>query len=365
VRIAGAGLIGASVGLALRAQGVAVTLEDPSPTALALAEQIGAGRALRPAETGPGGPGGPPPRLVVVAAPPDVTAAVVAAQLERHPEATVTDVASVKAAIADQLGAWGADLTRYVGSHPMAGREKAGPAAATADLFVGRPWVIAPTGATTEAAVLRVRDLATDLGAHPAYLSAAAHDQAVALVSHVPQILASLTAARLEAAAPGALDLAGQGLRDMTRVAASDPNLWAAILAANGAEVAQVLRAVRADLDRAIAALDGAAGPGGQGRALLELAGLVAAGRRGAERIPGKHGGARRVFDKVTVMVPDKPGELGRLFQEMGRLGVNLEDLALEHGAGQLVGLAQVSVPPGQGAALAEDLAGQGWRILQ
>jgi prephenate dehydrogenase len=349
--------MGASVGLGLGGRGIEVTLEDPSPSAQAVAVQIGAGR---PRQTGDR-----PPALVVVAVPPDVTAPVVAAQLHRFDQAVVTDLASVKAIVLDELAQAGADLARYVGSHPMAGREKSGPAAATADLFTSRPWVIAAAPATRPQAVLRVRELASDLGAHPAYLDPAAHDRAVALVSHVPQVLASLTAKRLTEAEPGALDLAGQGLRDMTRIAASDPRLWSAILAGNGPAVAAVLRGLREDLDRAIAALDLGAEPANLGRALVELADLIAAGNRGAEAIPGKHGGARRRFDKVTVMVPDKPGELGRLFQEMGRLGVNLEDLSLEHGARQLVGLAEISVPPGAGPGLAEDLERQGWRILR
>jgi prephenate dehydrogenase len=150
----------------------------------------------------------------------------------------------------------------------------------------------------------------------------------------------------------------------MTRIARSDPQLWAAILAGNGGAIAAVLRQLRADLDRAIAALERGAQAPTLGRALVELADLVGAGRRGAERVPGKHGGARREFDHVTVMVPDRPGELGRLFQELGRLGVNLEDLALEHGAGQLVGLAEIAVAPGAGAGLAENLAAAGWRVL-
>ncbi|MDR2566614.1 MAG: prephenate dehydrogenase [Bifidobacteriaceae bacterium] len=357
VHIVGTGLIGASVGLGLVGHGIVVTLEDPSPAAREVAVQIGAGRA-RVHEDGE-------PRLVVVACPPDVTAPVVARQLERFPNAVVTDVASVKAIILEQLTGLGADLSRYVGSHPMAGREKTGPAAATGDLFVGRPWVVAPPPNARAGAALQVRELASDLGAHPTYLDAHAHDRAVALVSHVPQLMSSLTAKRLIEAETGALDLAGQGLRDMTRIANSDPSLWSIILTGNAAAVATALRAVREDLDGAIAALEGGAGAGGIGRALVELATLIGEGARGAERIPGKHGGARRRFDKVTVMVPDKPGELGRLFQEMGRLGVNLEDLALEHGAGQLVGLAEISVAEGAGPALAQDLQEQGWRILE
>jgi prephenate dehydrogenase len=357
VHIVGAGLMGASVGLGLTAHGIVVTLEDPSPTAQTVATQIGAGRIRRSDD--------PEPQLVVVAAPPDVTAAVVAAQLERFGNAVVTDLASVKAIILEEVGDLGADTSRYVGSHPMAGREKSGPAAATGDLFVGRPWVIAPAPGARPEAVLRVRELAGDLGAHPAYLNAAAHDQAVALVSHLPQVMSSLTAKRLVEAEPGALDLAGQGLRDMTRIAVSDPSLWSTILAGNAAAVATALRRVREDLDQAITALEAGAQTDGRGRALVELAQLVAAGAAGAQRIPGKHGGARRRFDRVTVMVPDRPGEMGRLFQEMGRLGVNLEDLALEHGAGQLVGLAEISVPEGAGQALSANLREQGWRIVE
>jgi prephenate dehydrogenase len=349
--------MGASVGLGLAGHGIVVTLEDPSPTAEAVAVQIGAGRPRRPDDADP--------KLVVVAAPPDVTATVVAAQLRSFPEAIVTDLASVKAIILEELIQSGVELDRYVGSHPMAGRERTGPAAATADLFVGRPWVIAAAPGSRPAAVLQIRELASDLGAHPAYLSAEAHDRAVALVSHVPQVLSSLTAKRLTAAEAGALDLAGQGLRDMTRIAASNANLWSAILAGNGPAVAAVLREVRADLDHAIDALELGARPASLGRALVELTALMDEGNRGVERIPGKHGGAKRQFDKVTVMVPDKPGELGRLFQEMGRIGVNLEDLALEHGAGQLVGLAQISVPQGAGPRLAADLEDHGWRILK
>jgi prephenate dehydrogenase len=357
VHVVGTGLLGASVGLGLAGHGIVVTLEDPSPAAEAVAVQIGAGRRRAPQDADP--------ELVVVAAPPDVTAAVVAEQLRRFPAATVTDLASVKAIILEELAQGGADLERYVGSHPMAGREKTGPAAGTADLFVGRPWVVAANPASRPQAVLRVRELASDLGAHPAYLTAAAHDRAVALVSHVPQVLSSLTARRLTEAEPGALELAGQGLRDMTRIAGSNAGLWSTILAGNGPAVAAVLRLVRADLDRAIAALEPGGQPANLGRTLVELSHLLSGGNAGAERIPGKHGGAKRQFDKVTVMVPDKPGELGRLFQEMGRIGVNLEDLSLEHGAGQLVGLAEIAVAQGAGAALAADLEEQGWRILR
>ena len=109
--------------------------------------------------------------------------------LADHPEAVITDVASVKDRVAAEVRArGGADARRYVGSHPMAGRERSGAAAADSDLFAGRPWVIVADGAEP-AAQAAVRDLAVDVGATPVRMGAAEHDAAVASVSHVPQLV--------------------------------------------------------------------------------------------------------------------------------------------------------------------------------
>lgn len=359
VRIVGTGLLGSSIGLALRGLGVDVVLHDPSRTTVLLARDVGAGRLPQP--------GDDPVRLVVVAAPPDVTGDVVAAELAAHPEAVVTDVASVKGAVVGILESRGADLRRYVGSHPMAGSERTGPTAARPDLFTGRPWVVVGHPQSTGAAVLAVRNLVTDLGATPVLLDAAAHDDAVALVSHLPQIAASLVAARLRDADVAALDLAGQGLRDVTRVAASDPALWTSILAANAGAVLPPLVRLREDLDGVIEALGHAAAAGEadgvRSGALGALAGAIAAGNAGVGRIPGKHGGARRSYDVVTVLVPDSPGELARLLADVGAAGINLEELALDHAPRQPVGLAAISVLPGLGVELEAALAARGWRV--
>ncbi|WP_029287364.1 prephenate dehydrogenase [Cellulomonas sp. HZM] len=360
VRVVGTGLLGASVGLALRAEGVDVVLDDPSRTALALARDVGAGRPATAEDD--------EPALVLVAAPPDVTAAVVAAELAAHPHAVVTDVASVKGHVLDELRASGADLTRYVGSHPMAGRERSGPSAAVPDLFLGRPWVIASSGESSDEAVLAVRALAVDLGAVPVVLDARRHDEAVALVSHVPQVMSSLVAARLEHADDVALGLAGQGLRDVTRIAASDPALWTSILAANAGAVRDVLVALRDDLDVVVDALgraDEASGPETVAPGVLTaIAGAVAHGNAGVARIPGKHGGAPRRYTVVTVLVPDAPGELARLLTEVGEAGINLEELVLEHAAGRPAGMAHISVLPGGAAHLEAELTARGWRLV-
>jgi prephenate dehydrogenase len=360
VRVVGTGLLGTSVGLSLATRGVDVVLHDTSRTAMALARDLGAGRPARADDA--------PVRLVVVAVPPDITADVVLAELAAHPEAVVTDVASVKQYVLAELRAAGADLSRYVGSHPMAGRELTGPAAAVPDLFVGRPWVITASDASGEPdAVLAVRTLATDLGAVPVTMDAAAHDAAMALVSHVPQVAASLVAGRLVDAPDAALSLAGQGVRDVTRIAASDPRLWTSILAANAGPVRDVLVALRADLDTVIEALghaDAATGPETVAPgALGTVARTIAHGNTGVARIPGKHGGAHRDYRVVTVLVPDAPGELARLLADVGHAGVNLEDLRMEHSPRTPMGMAAISVLPDRAEHLETELTARGWRL--
>ncbi|MGN6611537.1 MAG: prephenate dehydrogenase, partial [Angustibacter sp.] len=332
VRVVGTGLVGTSLALALRAKDVDTVLSDPSPSAVALARDLGAGRFAAPDDD---------VALVVVAAPPDVVADVVAAELAAHPGAVVTDVASVKAQPLHQLAARGVDLARYVGGHPLAGRERSGAVAARADLFAGRPWVLTPADSTDPAAVELVRRVVELTGAVVTQMPADEHDEAVAVVSHVPQVAASLVAARLRDVPEPSVALAGQGLRDVTRIAASDPQLWTQILAGNAAAVARALHALRDDLDAVIDAVDalgaesgthsGADAPG----ARAAVARVVAAGNEGHARIPGKHGSAPTAYTPVVVLVPDRPGELARLLQAVGDAGVNLEDLHLEHGLGQ------------------------------
>ncbi|MFS0705383.1 prephenate dehydrogenase [Cellulomonas sp. 179-A 9B4 NHS] len=361
VRVVGTGLLGTSVGLALTRHGVPVQLVDPSRTALALARDVGAGQ--------PAAADDPEPALVVVAAPPDVTADAVRDALAEHPDAVVTDVASVKGYVLAELRAAGADLTRYVGSHPMAGRERSGPSAAVPDLFLGRPWVIADSGASTDAALLAVRHLAVDLGAVPVGMDAHAHDAAVAAVSHVPQIASSLVAARLRGLDDTALGLAGQGLRDVTRLAASDPALWTSILAANADAVRDVLVGLREDLDVLLGALELAARADGPEHvelgALAAIARAVADGNAGVARVPGKHGGATKQYAEVTVLVPDRPGELARLMRDVGAAGVNIEDLRLEHAAGRPVGMTAISVLPARAEHLETELTARGWRLVR
>lgn len=377
VLVVGTGLIGTSIALALRTCNIEVWLSDPSPTTVALAGDMGAGVPLAVVDSGGVEVGGREPALVVVAAPPDVTGEVVFDSLLRYPHAVVTDVASVKGAVVLDVVALAdyrtetveekrALLSRYVGSHPMAGRARSGASHADGDLFYGRPWVIVPTDESSHEAVLAVRNLAVDLGAVPTELEPEEHDEAVALISHVPQLVSSLLAARLQEASDDALGLVGQGLRDTTRIAASDPGLWTNIIAGNTEPVVSVLKSLQQDLDSLLDRLQGPGAtrempipPGGAGA----IAQVIAAGNRGVERIPGKHGGAPRRWGYVEVLVPDEPGELGRLFTDLGLADINIEDLRLEHSSRQPVGLARLMVEPMRVNIAAEELEARGWRI--
>ncbi|WP_122821107.1 prephenate dehydrogenase [Varibaculum vaginae] len=356
VLIIGAGLLGASLGMRLSKLGVPVFLRDIYPVVSALACDMGAGQKWEE--------GGSDPALVIVATPPDVAADQVIAALKEFPSALVTDVASVKSVILEEVAAAGADLSRYIGSHPMAGRERSGTAFAREDLFESRPWVVVPNQETDPGAVLAMRSLALDVGSLPLQLDAQTHDQSVALVSHVPQLVSSLLAAQLAKALPESLGLSGQGLRDTTRIASSDPALWAAIIAGNAEYVGKVLRGFADDMQQVLHALEhpGVDIPSPSLVGAVTLA--MRQGNLGAARIPGKHGGAPRRYQEVMVKVPDKPGTLGQLFLAVGETGTNIEDLELEHSPGAAFGVARLAIDPNSAASLAEKLQVKGWEIV-
>jgi prephenate dehydrogenase len=180
------------------------------------------------------------------------------------------------------------------------------------------------------------------------------HDEAVARVSHVPHVLAVLAAARLDGAPGDHLQLSGQGIRDVTRIAAGDPELWHQILTANAGAVVRLLGDVRADLDRFIGELSSS---------IPRVHALLQRGVAGTQAIPGKHGGPLRTTETVFVLVPDRPGQLGRLFTDSGEAGVNIEDVRIDHVLGRPSGLVEVSVPEGDGERLEAALADRGWAV--
>jgi prephenate dehydrogenase len=359
VLVYGTGLIGTSIALALRGKGAEVWLSDADPATSRLAADLGAGTVVPDLRDAKG-----VADIAVLAMPPAAVGRELAYAQECAVADVYTDVASVKALPARQARDLGCDLETYVPGHPLAGRERHGPAAAQADMFLGRTWALCPLPETSPDAVRAVTALAVATGADPVVTDPATHDRWVALVSHAPHLVAVAMAARL--APPNvpadALSLAGQGLRDVTRIAAGDSALWTQILAANAGPVAEVVAAVAEDLAaaaRLLARLPSEApgtGPAG-------VTGLLDRGRAGVGRIPGKHGGQPRNFTVVQVVLADRPGELARLFNAAGAAGVNIEDIRLEHSPGLPVGVAELSVRPEQAGTLLDAMEAGGWPV--
>jgi prephenate dehydrogenase len=348
--VVGAGLIGTSIGLALRESGVDVQLADPDGGRLRLAESLGAGRARASDDE--------PVDLVVVAAPPSLVGHLCIQALTAHPTAVVTHVCSVQALPQGEVEASSATLDRFVGGHPIAGRELSGPAHATAALFRDRPWIVCPTGVTSPAAAEAVAGLASACGAVPVQLDAQQHDELFARLSHVPQLVASALAAALRDVSRDGVALAGPGIRDTTRLADSDPGLWSEIAVANAGPVAEGLRAVAVPL---LAVAESLEGNGGGAAAAVEA--ILVAGRDGRAMLPGKHGGRPAELQTLEVVIPDEPGALASLLGAVAGNGVNLEDLRVDHAPGQPIGTAELVVQPAAAAALENALRAAGWTV--
>ncbi|MYT04867.1 MULTISPECIES: prephenate dehydrogenase, partial [Streptomyces] len=308
-----------------------------------------------------------PVDLAIVAAPPAHVAGVLADAMRRGVARGYIDVASVKGGPRRELEGWGLDLSSYIGTHPMSGREKSGPLAASGDLFEGRPWVLTPTRDTDTEVLNLALELVSHCRAVPVVMDADAHDRAVALVSHMPHLVSSMVAARLEHAEEAAVRLCGQGIRDVTRIAASDPGMWIDILSANPGPVADLLTDVAGDLEETVRALRAlqSADEAKRGEGTAGIEGMLRRGNAGQVRVPGKHGSAPRMYEVVAVLIDDQPGQLARIFADAGRAGVNIEDVRIEHATGQQAGLVQLMVEPSAAPVLAASLRERGWAIRQ
>jgi prephenate dehydrogenase len=348
VVIIGAGLIGASMGCALSAAGYAVHLRDHKISHARVAAGLGAGTVDPPVSADVD--------LVVVAVPPGAIADLVVHSLQVYPNATVTDVGSVKAGVLDALWQREVDLGRYVGSHPMAGSHHSGPMTANPGLFADRTWVVTPHRRSAAESVERVRAAVRACRAREMIMDVDDHDAAVARVSHLPHLMSVLVAGHLTRVPEPDLMLAGQGLRDVTRIAGSDPMLWEQILGANSTAVLDELRSVQDQLGLLIKAVEAAP-------ATEDLRSQLERGVAGTRKIGGKHGAAAVSYSEVVVAIPDSPGALARLFADVSAAGVNVEDISIEHDPIREIGYLSLSVAPEQADALIEIMLSRGWTV--
>lgn len=358
--VVGTGLIGTSIALALTGRGVTTHLIDHDPDSVRIAVARGAGTAEPPSA---------PVDIAVIAVPPSHTARAIADHQKAELAHVYTDVASVKALPHAECLALGCDTTTLVGGHPLAGRERSGPLAARADLFHDRHWVLTPTPETSETALNRALELVALCKAVPVLLDPPDHDRAVALVSHLPHLLASLTAARLLEGEEYAVRLAGRGIRDVTRVAAGDAALWADILAANAAAIGPLLAELRTDLDTAAQALARLAedDPEPQAEALSELTEVLHRGIEGRARIATPFGGARAMPHTVlSVAVGDHDQQLARLLGDVDEARLDLEGMVLPDATDTVTppsGSVGLLVAPDVARPLTDVLRNRGWAV--
>ncbi len=341
VHIIGCGLIGTSIALSLHESGHTVTIEDINPDHVSQALNLGLPATNLPSQQ---------PEIVFICVPPSAAAKILNESFDTFEGALLLDVSSVRNSIIGQLNPGVIDSGRVMGAHPMAGREISGPGAARSDLFQDRMWVLTQGSQQSQA---QAANIISEMGGGVVTMDPADHDRAVALVSHVPQLVSSALAAQLLEADQSDLAISGSGLADSIRIAGSDPDLWVDILQGNAAEVSQVLRKVSIELAELSMAL--------MKRDRDRIEQTLRAGNEGKMRIPGKHGTGHNRFESVNVMISDQPGALAELFTGVGLLNINLEDVRIEHVLGAPSGIVQLYVPSGQSEALDLGLQDQGF----
>ena len=343
VRVVGAGLIGTSIALGLASRGASVELHDEDQNALDLAKDL-----LAPhVKVGV-------PDLVIVATPPKTILNVLKREFGNNPQATFIDVGSVKNNLVLEVETLTELAARFVGSHPMAGREVAGPSSAQADLFQGRAWILTPTSVTEESSIDLAKEVVEALGATAYIMSAPAHDSLLARISHLPQITSTALAGAIEQIGDN-LNLSGQGLRDMTRIANSDGELWSEILLENQNEVLKAINEYQdiiAHLKDALESRDESA-----------LKNLFINGNKGRAKVSGKHGSKPRNYSHLLIVIKDEPGALSQLFEQCAAINANIEDLSIEHSPGQLTGLITLAFSPDDALRVQDHLLSHDWKV--
>ncbi len=352
VAVLGVGLIGGSIGLAARGRlDAEVTGFDPDPATLERALKVDAvDEAVDSVEAACRGA-----ELVFCAAPVSVLPALAHEALAHAgSETVVTDVGSTKREIVAALGR----DERFIGGHPLAGAETSGVENAQAELFEGARWYLSPTTYTGGLLYDRLQRTLSELGARPQAIDAEIHDRIMATVSHLPHVLANVLVS--QAAAELATDSerlpeVGPSLRDTTRVAGANPRIWGDIFASNREAVAAAIDDVVARLQQASALiLEG-------DRDAVEIWHTEAAQDRRALLEAESAGGVVR---QLRVVVPNKPGTVAELALELGRAGVNIEDMALYPAADMRTGAISLWVAGDQEAERAADLVrGLGYAV--
>jgi prephenate dehydrogenase len=340
--VIGLGLIGGSVGMALRRAGWVVSGNDVDESRGAQAMSIEAVDELGLDPTA---------SLSVVAVPVSQTTAAVRAVLAAAPHSLVTDVGSVKAPVARQV-----TDGRFVAGHPMAGSERLGLDGADPDMFQGAVWVLTPTETTPDRTFTTVAAVARELGAEVVALSPERHDSLVAVVSHVPHLTAATLVRMADARAEdhaALLRLAAGGFRDMTRIASGHPAIWPDICSENRVAIVDALDEFIVGLAEMRELVRG------QDRVGLTL--RLEQARLARNNLPVR--GARpEDLAEVRIPIPDRPGAAAEIFTLAAELGVNIESFEVVHSVEGSAGVALLLVEATRSELYRGGLIARGYR---
>ena len=342
IKIIGCGLIGTSMALRLKEDGLNLILSDTNKSNLDLASDLLGIKEISNK-----------PALILIAVPPEQVFEVAKAEFLANPSAIFIDVSGIKSKLINNIEGFPELSRNYVSVHPMAGREMSGPESARSDLFKSRAWIISETVDSSPEAISTARELGSLMGSTIYEVDAKTHDAVIASISHLPQILSSALGSSLKEVEVGKLNLAGQGLRDVSRLAESDPELWSSLLVGNSEEILPKISEVINRLSNLATALQI-----GDRSSVIEF---LESGREGRNRIPGKHGLAKRDYTYLPIVIDDKPGGLARIFNECAEIDVNIEDLSMEHSPGQAVGLITLALTSDDAVKLQKHLISKGW----
>jgi prephenate dehydrogenase len=343
VRIIGSGLIGTSIALALKGKGISIQMLDENAKAQKLATDLVGGKNLEN------------PDLIIISASIDQNLNLIVDALKQNPGSIVMDVSSVKSNLLDEVAKLSGSANNFVSTHPMAGREVSGAQSARSDLFLGRAWIGIASDNTSEDAKNFLNQLVDICGATLYWLTANQHDEAVAAISHLPQILSTGLAYTLDKNGVDSLNLAGQGLRDLLRLSGSNPKLWSELLIANRDALKGYLQSMSATISLFQQSLDHAD--------LKKLEEIFSVGNKVYSSIPGKHGGKSRNYAYLPIVINDEPGQLAKIFNECAEINVNIEDLTIEHSPGQQTGLITLAINEKDVENLSKHLQNAGWNV--
>ena len=343
VKVIGCGLIGTSIALRLKELGESIWLEDKNAENLALANDLIGNQDPEPKTFD----------LIVIATPISEIFNILRNLKKFNDESTVIDIGGLKSKLLLEVEELRDIAPLFVSAHPMAGREFSGPNNARADLFEGRAWLISKTTLTTPKSLDEAKKLGLKLGATTYELSPKEHDSTIAAISHMPQILSSLMGNLLNNEDPLSLNFAGQGLRDVSRLADSDKEMWSHLLQENSEELiprieaaVDLLQKLQKDLST---------------NEVTNIERFLESGKTGRNKIPGKHGAKVREYSFLPIVIDDRPGQLAKIFDECAECKVNVEDLSIEHSPNQQTGLITLALSENDAHKLKAHLQDKGW----